>query len=226
MSDPVVPLDHPRFHAAELAVFTRRVVADCMTHRCAMHETKTEKLDACCQYGCDVDLFERDAILARAANIKPVLRAEVREEYLKLIRSRRSGWRRTPRTTLIACADLIDIGDYDAAFSRLRSLLWLRRRWRISALFQILRIGQCSDAYWKRCLPYARSLRAILEAELARGRNDDRITKYALCSLFITRGFLRDFKNATDSPLIRDAAARLEHTVAGLLADERNWDAC
>ena len=55
-------------------------------------------------------------------------RAEVREEYLKLIRSRRSGWRRTPRTTLIACADLIDIGDYDAAFSRLRSLLWLRRR--------------------------------------------------------------------------------------------------
>ncbi|MBV8755850.1 MAG: hypothetical protein JO257_01165 [Deltaproteobacteria bacterium] len=79
MSDPVVPLDHPRFHAAELAVFTKRVVADCMSHRCAMHATKTEKLDACCQYGCDVDLYERDAILARAASIKPVLAAEVRE---------------------------------------------------------------------------------------------------------------------------------------------------
>jgi Fe-S-cluster containining protein len=79
MSDPVVPLDHPRFHAAELAVFTKRVVADCMTHSCAMHATKTEKLDACCQYGCDVDLYERDAILARAASIKPVLAAEVLE---------------------------------------------------------------------------------------------------------------------------------------------------
>ena len=79
MSDPVVPLDHPRIHAAELAVFTKRVVADCMTHACAMHATKTEKLDACCQYGCDVDLYERNAILARADSIKPVLAAEVRE---------------------------------------------------------------------------------------------------------------------------------------------------
>ncbi len=79
MSEPVVPLDHPRFHAAELAVFTKRVVADCMTHACAMHATGTEKLDACCQYGCDVDLYEKDAILARAESIKPVLAAEVRE---------------------------------------------------------------------------------------------------------------------------------------------------
>jgi len=60
-------------------VFTRKVVADCMTHACAMQATHTEKLDACCQYGCDVDLHERDAILARADAIKPVLAAEVRE---------------------------------------------------------------------------------------------------------------------------------------------------
>ena len=80
MSTPqYVDLDHPRFSKAELDVFTRRVVADCMTHECAMHATHATKLDACCQYGCDVDLFERDAILARAATIKPVLRAEVRE---------------------------------------------------------------------------------------------------------------------------------------------------
>jgi Fe-S-cluster containining protein len=79
MSEPSVPLDHPRFHAAEVAVFTRKVVADCMTHNCTMQATHTDKLDACCQYGCDVDLFERDAILARAEAIKPVLAAEVRE---------------------------------------------------------------------------------------------------------------------------------------------------
>jgi Fe-S-cluster containining protein len=35
------------------------------------------KLDACCQYGCDVDLYERDAIVARADLIRPVLAAEV-----------------------------------------------------------------------------------------------------------------------------------------------------
>ena len=79
MSEPVVPLDHPRFHAAELGVFTKRVVADCMTHKCAMHATKTEKLDACCQYGCDVDLFEKEALQRRADSIKPVLSPEVRD---------------------------------------------------------------------------------------------------------------------------------------------------
>jgi Fe-S-cluster containining protein len=79
MSEPVVELDHPRFHAAELAVFTKRVVADCMTHACAIRATSTVKLDACCQYGCDVDLYEKQAILARAESIKPVLAAEVRD---------------------------------------------------------------------------------------------------------------------------------------------------
>jgi Fe-S-cluster containining protein len=74
-----VELDHPRFAKAELDVFVRRVVADCMTHQCSMHASGEVKLDACCQYGCDVDLFERDAILARAASIRPVLRAEVQQ---------------------------------------------------------------------------------------------------------------------------------------------------
>jgi Fe-S-cluster containining protein len=77
MSDPVVPLTHPKFDRAETAVFTRRVVADCMTHTCAMHATNTVKLDACCQYGCDVDLTERDAIIAKADLIRPVLAAAV-----------------------------------------------------------------------------------------------------------------------------------------------------
>jgi Fe-S-cluster containining protein len=73
-----VELDHPRFAKAEVDVFTRRVVADCMTHQCTMHASGTVKLDACCQYGCDVDLFERDAILARADQIRPILRREAR----------------------------------------------------------------------------------------------------------------------------------------------------
>jgi hypothetical protein len=79
MYEPEVLLDHPRFQRVEVAVFTKRVVADCMSHRCAMHDTHAEKLDACCQYGCDVDLFERDAILARADAIRPVLAADARD---------------------------------------------------------------------------------------------------------------------------------------------------
>jgi Fe-S-cluster containining protein len=79
MAEEVLALDHPKWKRVELAVFTRRVVADCMSHRCAMHATHTEKLDACCQYGCDVDLHERDAILSRAEDIRPILAEDVRD---------------------------------------------------------------------------------------------------------------------------------------------------
>lgn len=75
--DSLVSLDHPRFQYADRAIFTRQVVGDCMTHRCTMVETGAEKLDACCQYGCDVDLYERAAIEQRAGDIRPLLRADV-----------------------------------------------------------------------------------------------------------------------------------------------------
>lgn len=73
-----VPLDHPRFRAADRAVFERRVVADCMAHACRMRAEDRELLDACCQYGADVDVGERDRILQHAAQIRGILRAEAR----------------------------------------------------------------------------------------------------------------------------------------------------
>ena len=73
----LVTIDHPRFQYADRAIFTRQVIGDCMTHRCTMVETGAEKLDACCQYGCDVDLYERAAIEQRAVDIRPLLRADV-----------------------------------------------------------------------------------------------------------------------------------------------------
>ena len=79
MYEPEVSLDHPRFQRVEVAVFVKRVVSDCMSHRCTMRDTGREQLDACCQYGCDVDLAERDAILARAGAIAPVLADDVRD---------------------------------------------------------------------------------------------------------------------------------------------------
>lgn len=81
MDEVVLPLDHPRFRSVWASVFTKRLVADCMTHACKMvdREPHLAKLDACCQYGCDVDLIERDAILAKAGDIRPLLRAEVKD---------------------------------------------------------------------------------------------------------------------------------------------------
>lgn len=73
-----VPLDHPRFRRVDRDVFIRRVVGDCMTHACRMHQEDRELLDACCQYGADVDVGERDRILVHAAQIRTILRAEAR----------------------------------------------------------------------------------------------------------------------------------------------------
>ncbi|MEJ7597083.1 MAG: hypothetical protein WKG01_04165 [Kofleriaceae bacterium] len=80
MDEEAVELAHPRFKHVWASVFTRKLAPDCMTHNCTMVATHTVKLDACCQYGCDVDLLERDAILARADQIRPLLRAEVADK--------------------------------------------------------------------------------------------------------------------------------------------------
>jgi hypothetical protein len=73
-----VPLDHPRFRRVDPEIFLRRIVADCMAHRCRMHEEDRELLDACCQHGADVDTGERDRILEHAAQIRALLRPEAR----------------------------------------------------------------------------------------------------------------------------------------------------
>lgn len=72
-----IALDHPRFRRAEHAIFLRRFVPDCMAHACALRtDGGREKLDACCQYGADTDLAERDAILRHAGEIRAALRAD------------------------------------------------------------------------------------------------------------------------------------------------------
>jgi hypothetical protein len=64
----------------EEQIFLRRFTADCMTHACrCVDEGGQPRLDACCQHGADVDLFEKDAILARAAEIAPLLEARFRD---------------------------------------------------------------------------------------------------------------------------------------------------
>jgi Fe-S-cluster containining protein len=81
-----LPVDHPRFRRAQKAIFTRRVVADCMQHQCVMVADEgvplaapRPLLEACCQYGADVDLRERDAIMEHAAQIGALLTPGARE---------------------------------------------------------------------------------------------------------------------------------------------------
>lgn len=73
MSD-YVHLDHTRFRKAQRCIFFEKVTADCMSHRCRLvHGGDQLKLDACCQYGADVDLHERDRILERQGEIAALL---------------------------------------------------------------------------------------------------------------------------------------------------------
>lgn len=61
-------------------IFLLPFADDCMTHECrCKDEGDRVLLDACCQHGADVDLFERDRILERKAEIAPVLREEFRD---------------------------------------------------------------------------------------------------------------------------------------------------
>jgi Fe-S-cluster containining protein len=84
MDGDQLALDHPRFRSVHAAIFTRRLAPDCMVHRCTIVQDEEgaavaepyEKLDACCQYGCDVDLAERDAILARGDDLRALLRPD------------------------------------------------------------------------------------------------------------------------------------------------------
>ncbi len=74
-----LPLDHPRFKQVSAAIFLRKLAPDCMEHRCTMVDLHQEKLDACCQYGCDVDLKERENILAHRDDIRALLRDEAKD---------------------------------------------------------------------------------------------------------------------------------------------------
>ncbi len=76
----LVAVDHPRFRLVESGIFVDRVVTECLGYTCREHVAGAAepqvRLDACCQHGADVDVGERDQILARAAAIAAVLRPE------------------------------------------------------------------------------------------------------------------------------------------------------
>jgi Fe-S-cluster containining protein len=75
----LVEITHARVRLVEPDIFVRRFAADCMSHACRCRDEEDRPLlDACCQHGADLDLWERDAILARADLVAPLLLPEWR----------------------------------------------------------------------------------------------------------------------------------------------------
>jgi Fe-S-cluster containining protein len=71
-------IDHPVVQRVDPDIFRFTFVADCMTHACRCVDEGVQQDDACCRFGCDVDLYERDRILARASEVARVLAPELR----------------------------------------------------------------------------------------------------------------------------------------------------
>lgn len=78
MTPRLIALSHPRFRFVDANIFTSTLVADCMSHRCREVAPDRERLDACCQYGADVDLGERDRILDHRDQLMALLRPDAR----------------------------------------------------------------------------------------------------------------------------------------------------
>ncbi len=76
-----VPIEHPRFKQVDPGIFVKRLAPDCMSFECRLlaHGDRM-KLDACCQYGVDTDLAERDGILAHRTEIYDLLLDEARDQ--------------------------------------------------------------------------------------------------------------------------------------------------
>ncbi len=73
-------IEHSRFKKVQRDIFFAKLSPDCMTHQCRKrNEDNQLQLDACCQYGVDVDLGERDGILAHADQIRTILNEDVRD---------------------------------------------------------------------------------------------------------------------------------------------------
>ena len=76
-----VPIEHPRFKQVDPGIFVKRLAPDCMSFECRLLEHDDRlKLDACCQYGVDTDLAERDGILAHRTEIYDLLLDEARDQ--------------------------------------------------------------------------------------------------------------------------------------------------
>lgn len=153
-------------------------------------------------------------------------RRNIRSRYLSLILSELSLNRISERSLVIYYADLIDCGNFQKAFNLLtKSVLKWKGRWRLSALFQLVRLGVKSSSRARLCVGGAKELRRLLEEEFDARVHQDRISKYILCSLFISSFYLRKMQGRT-SPFVREICKQMDEQLETLLSTEEYWNAC
>jgi len=72
-----LPVHHDRFVKVDRDIFIRSLSPDCMKHVCRLRKDGDRiQLDACCQYGVDVDTGERDGILSHRQELQTLLRSD------------------------------------------------------------------------------------------------------------------------------------------------------
>ena len=78
-----VRVPHAQIRRVEREIFFAPFVSDCLSHQCRCSDGSQQlNLDACCQYGVDVDLFERDRILLHSDEIRPILDSSFQDPKL------------------------------------------------------------------------------------------------------------------------------------------------
>lgn len=76
-----ISINHPRFKKVQPSLFRSKVTPDCMSHRCKLiKKDSEEKLEACCSFGADVDLHERDNIMKHKEQIRSLLDDSVKDK--------------------------------------------------------------------------------------------------------------------------------------------------
>ena len=70
-------VDHTIIHRVEADIFRITFAADCIQHQCRCRgEDNRRRNDACCQYGADVLIPEKQAILRRVREVASILKPE------------------------------------------------------------------------------------------------------------------------------------------------------
>jgi hypothetical protein len=73
-------VNHPVIHRVEADIFRITFAADCIQHQCRCREEGNRRRnDACCQYGADVLVPEKAAILRRVREVASILKPERRD---------------------------------------------------------------------------------------------------------------------------------------------------
>jgi len=73
-------VNHPVIHRVEADIFRITFAADCIQHQCRCREEGNRRRnDACCQYGADVLIPEKAAILRRVREVASILKPERRD---------------------------------------------------------------------------------------------------------------------------------------------------